>query len=60
LNPVGFWAHQLSSAAVLLAIIYALLYRLTDSMLNSAIFSLAIIVSPAYLEVADSLITRHY
>ena len=60
LEPLGYRVHQLLSAAILLAVVYLILFRLTQSVFNASIFSFAIISAPATLGVIDDLVNRHY
>jgi|TARA_B110000908_G_scaffold165552_1_gene215182 hypothetical protein len=60
LEPWGYRAHQLASTVALIGVAYLLLYTLTRSAFNAAIFSFAIISLPATFGVLDDLVSRHY
>jgi len=60
LEPLGYRVHQLLSAAALLGAVYLLLLRLTGSVLNSSVFSLAITTLPSTWAVTSDPVNRHY
>ena len=60
LESAGYRFHHLFSAAILIGVIYLVLYRLTHSILNAGIFCFAIITLPATFAVVNVLVNRHY
>jgi hypothetical protein len=59
-DPLGYRVHHLVSLAIMVALIYLILYRATGSILNTSIFCLAILTLPATFSVVDDIINRHY
>lgn len=60
LDPLGFRIHQLAAATLLVVLIFTVLIQLKVQPIVAFLFSWAMSVTPAFLDVTAALESRHY